>query len=172
MGKPTSHIDLLRSPGRRVQSCRGYTLIEAMLASVLLSVTVLAVSGAISASYSQDEYAAQHRAALASGTQLLDEISALPLDAAGTDPSVNKYATYSDEADIADLKSVVGTSTASASTSEKKAKRTVSVVRKTGPSGADSATGDFATVCVVVQNSNEDVCVKRMITSAEANAGQ
>ncbi len=148
---------------------------EAMIASVLLAVTVIAVSGAISASYAQEAYAARRMDALKSGAQLIDEVSALPIDpASASNPSIMGYNAYTDTAPIEQLKSVVGTSTsttsATSSTTAQKAKRTLQVVRKTSLAGATSAAGDFAIVGVVVDNGDQQVKLKRLVTSAEATA--
>lgn len=171
MGKRTFNTDRQR-PGAR----RGFTLVESIIASALLSVTVVAVSGAISASYAQDQYAADRAAALKSGTQLLNEVSALPLDAASAaNPSIMKYASYTDEAAIGTLRSVVdGVAQAVVVEDEpenrREAKRTVTVERKTSLNGASSSTGDFAIVGVNVKNGTQTVKLKRLVTSAESSA--
>lgn len=176
MGKPTSSIERSRIVRR------GYTLVEAMIASALLSVSVLAISGAISASYAQDEYAREKREALSSSSQLLEEVTSLPIDAATAgDASIMNYSNYTDEAAINELTTVVTTSTqvVAATTfsaveegapTPKKAKRKITVKRRVSPTGAESATGDFAIVGVAVQQGDHEVQVSRLVTAAEANA--
>lgn len=151
---------------------RGFTLVEAMFASVLLAVTVVAISGAISASYAQDHYAEQRRLALLSGSQLLNEVTSLPIDGAtATDPSIMKYNNYTDEAAIQDLTSVVGgTVAATAAEDAKSATRTINVDRKVSLNGTASATGDFTVVGVSVENARQNVTLKRLVTSAESAA--
>lgn len=167
MEKRTSPIDR-----RRIR--RGYTLIEAMLASTLLSVTVLAISGTLSASYAQQTYAKERKNALTSGAQLMDEMTALPIDgAAVNDPSIMAYNNYSDAAAAERSKSVTNTastSAAAAADDTTAAHRLVTVTRKTSLGGATSSTGDFAIVGVQVQTGNQTVQFKRLVTKAESEA--
>jgi Tfp pilus assembly protein PilV len=143
-----------------------------MIATVLLAVSVMAISGAITASYSQDQYARDRRAALASGAQLLDEVTALPIDSANSgNPSIMQYSTFTDQATVGNLTSVVsGVSNPVSTASAKKATRKVSVKRMASLSGVDNATGDFAVVGVEVDNGGEAITVNRLVTAAEANA--
>jgi prepilin-type N-terminal cleavage/methylation domain-containing protein len=85
---------------------RGFTLIEAMFASVVLTIGVLGLSGTLAASYQQTIAMRQNATAVALGRQLLDEIAALPDNTApstGTAPavrtsftSVGQYNGYTD----------------------------------------------------------------------------
>jgi Tfp pilus assembly protein PilV len=66
-----------RNIDRRRRS--GFTLPEALIASVLVATSATAVSMSMSASYQHDRQLEQESAALNTGQQLLDEISALPI---------------------------------------------------------------------------------------------
>lgn len=171
-----------RTSNTKQRPCRarqGYTLVECMLASTLLCVTVVAVSGAISASYAQDEFAAQRQKALATASQLLDEVTALPIDAASVnDPSIMKYNSYSDQTAAGALASVVSAAAntvahaagTSSTNSTEDATRRVTVQRKSALNAASGSTGDFAIVGVAVENGGESVTIKRLVTAAEADA--
>lgn len=169
MGKRTS------ATSRRARSRfhrSGFTLVEAIFASTLLAVTVVAISGVISASYAQDQYAEQRRAALTSGSQLLNEVTALPIDATdASSPSIMGYSSYVDQAAIEQLTSVVNSTGVVATANDaKSAKRSVKVERKSSLNGASSPTGDFAVVGVTVENGEQNVTIKRLVTAAESTA--
>lgn len=98
----TTDLHLAAKPARRVRNRtrrnrRGYTLIEGMLASLLLAASALGIGGAMQASYEHDRYCQQRRDALESGRRLMDEVTALPLDPqqAGQ-PSISGLSPYSD----------------------------------------------------------------------------
>lgn len=174
-----------RNTNHRRCAKRGYTLVEAMIASTLLSVSVVAISGAINASYAHDQFARDKQLALASGAQLLDELTALPIDSATAgNPSIMTYSTYSDEGAINELTSVVSTTAPQAAAAavaqadstdaaaQRVAKRKVSVKRRASSTGSESATGDFALVAVEVKQGEQAVTIRRMVTAAEATAGK
>ena len=153
---------------------RGYTLVEAMLASALLSVSVVAVSGAISASYAQEEFARHRRNALQGGTQLLDEIAALQMESAiPTEKSVVMYNAFEDQAMTGESGSIMSGDAVSPpmnTPDSMKSTRRVAIKRMTSLHGTESATGDFAIVNVTVDNGNQAITLKRLVTIAETNA--
>ena len=85
---------------------RGFTLIEAMFACVILTIGVLGLSGTLAASYEQTIAMRQTATAVALGRQLLEEITSLPdntAPATGPAPavrtsftSVGQYNGYTD----------------------------------------------------------------------------
>lgn len=98
----------------------GYTLLEGLIASVLLAVSAVGVAGAMSASYAHDQHVANRCTANQAGRQLIDEVASLPMTSA-SGPSMADYANYSDSASNANTASVLasrdtastGTTTAS-----------------------------------------------------------
>ena len=59
---------------------RGYTLAEAMIASVVLSISVIGISATLSASYRQSNVCGNNNSALALAQQLMEEIASKPID--------------------------------------------------------------------------------------------
>lgn len=98
-----------RSPNtdrRRRATCKGFTLIESLIASVVLAVAVVGIAGTLAASYqnSRDEISSAEATQLA--RQLMEEISARPfkiaegeLNATGWSGGNTNRATYDDISD-------------------------------------------------------------------------
>jgi type II secretory pathway pseudopilin PulG len=60
---------------------RGYTLFEAMLASVVLAIAVVGISSVLAASYQQSSIRGNTSTALSLARQLMEEIASMPLTA-------------------------------------------------------------------------------------------
>ena len=68
-----------------------------MIASVMLAVSVIGVSGMILSSYAHDEHSAAQNEAIATGEALMEELSALPFTAGSSDDvGLADFASYSD----------------------------------------------------------------------------
>src|SRR3954469_18399749 len=65
---------------RRRRYRGGFTLAEAMIASVVLAVCVIGISTSIGASYQQDQAVQQMSTSIALSRELMEEISAKPFD--------------------------------------------------------------------------------------------
>jgi hypothetical protein len=112
----------------------------------------------------------------------LDEITALPIDSAvAGDPSIMKYSTYTDEAVVSALNSIVssaanaaanGASASSGTSTSETATRVVSVERKSSIGSASGPSGDFAIVGVNVDNGGQSISITRLVSSAEADASK
>jgi prepilin-type N-terminal cleavage/methylation domain-containing protein len=136
---------------------RGFTLLEGLVASVILVILVIGVAGALSASYQQSQSVSTSSAAVTLGRQLVDEIVAkpfVPTDALGTGggtrstfTDVNAFNDYSDSSSALPLLGggsldVTGTQNYS---------RAASVTVGAKPSiDTASPTGDFGIVTVTV----------------------
>ena len=82
---------------RRRHARAGFTLVEAMMASVILSVSVVGVSSTILASYASDVQSARQHDAVRAAQSLQDELTGLPMDAPSTsDVGLMDFANYSD----------------------------------------------------------------------------
>ena len=80
----TSIGPLTYRQGSRARTARrsraGFTLAEAMIASIVLAVATIGISSSIGASYQQDQSVQQMSTAIALNRQLMEEISAKPFD--------------------------------------------------------------------------------------------
>lgn len=82
---------------RRQLGRAGFTLVESMVASVLLSVSVVGVSGTILSSYEHDVQSKRQHDAVRSAESLKEELTALPMDpASSSDVGLTDFASYSD----------------------------------------------------------------------------
>lgn len=76
---------------------RGFTLVESMMASVLLAFSVVGVSGVILSSYAHDRQSIARRDAVAAANALMSELTALPFVAgSATDVGLTDFSSYSD----------------------------------------------------------------------------
>jgi len=85
-------ISRLHSIGRR-----GFTLLEGLLAAVVLAILVLGVCGTLSESYKQSEFTAANAAAVSLARQLADEITWSPYT------QISSYNNYSDKSTLVPL---------------------------------------------------------------------
>jgi prepilin-type N-terminal cleavage/methylation domain-containing protein len=72
-------IDPLPPPRSRRQRA-GYTLAESLIASVVLAIAIVAISGTLAASYQQNNVRGNTTTALNLAQQLMEEIAAKPID--------------------------------------------------------------------------------------------
>ena len=98
---------------KRARGRRGFTLLEGLVASVILVILVIGVAGALSSSYQQGNEVAASSTAVGLARQLMDEIVAKPFsssDALGsgigarsTYTSISAYNGYSDSSNALPL---------------------------------------------------------------------
>jgi len=172
---------------------RAFTLVEAMVASVVLAVAVVGASSAIIASQQQTSVQQQGASAVALARQLMEEIASFPLtlpDASAGWPTVtdkslydtiNDYGGYTDvvtnsvyhtnsTSSTANFTSALPTSTVAAggassvTLSINQYVRSVTVSYPTSIFGATVTSGDFAVVTVTVRGvSDAGVTLSRVI---------
>jgi Tfp pilus assembly protein PilV len=159
----------------------GFTLAEALLAVVVLSIAVGAIMGPISASYSQTRTVKQTTTAISMAQQLLDEVLSKPyvdpsdlslaLGPEANEPSrsafdnIDDYHGYHDTTDANAASSI---KTASGQTvswnSTDIYNRDVTVEYRNTPDGPAVASGDYVVVKVVVTMPHDHkVSVQRMV---------
>jgi prepilin-type N-terminal cleavage/methylation domain-containing protein len=163
---------------------RGFTLVEAMVASVVLAVAVLGASTAIVASQQQNLVQQEDSAAVALARQLIEEIASRPLslpDATPGWPTVtdrSSYDTISDYSGYTDTVTLpiyhtnsvsntanftsalpagtpITTGASSVALGANQYLRTVIVTYPTSIFGATVTSGDFAVVVVTVHGAND-----------------
>lgn len=174
---------------------RGTSLVEGLIASVLLATSVVGISGTLAASYqTQAQLGLRGNAALA-GRKVMETVTAMPLDpAAAGQASLADYQTTSTTTTTSTTGSLLGgilsrigvgvlgtgvtttttTSSSDAPTPTTAATPVVSVARAATLNGAASATGDFAivTVSVSVDGRQPPIKLRRLVTVAEASGNQ
>ena len=179
---------------------RGTSLIESLMASVLLATSVVGISGAIATSYQNQTQIQARRDASLAGRKVMESMTALPMDpATAGQPSLSDYQQASTTTTVTATTSTGGllggilaslninvlgigvvtattttTSTQTPAAAAAAAAPAVSVDRRATLNGAASTTGDFATVIVTVPTSGKQPPLKlrRLVTSAEASSNQ
>jgi prepilin-type N-terminal cleavage/methylation domain-containing protein len=140
---------------------RGFTLMEALVASVVLLILALGVVGSVSTAYEQSQFVHDSATSLSLAKQLMDEIVSkpyVPADALGTTgntgprsafTNVSAYNKYSD----ASTSMPMLTGATLDVTGSESFVRSVSVSKGTKPSiDTASPTNDFAIVTVTITN--------------------
>jgi type IV pilus modification protein PilV len=165
---------------RRAPTCRrrGFTLIEALAASAILAIAVIAIGASLSTTVKQTSVVEEDSTALLLARQLMEEIAAKPFTdptsgtvtsnataltnavaaaaaATGSTPAratyndVGDYHGYSDTVDATTpIKSLQGKT--AAATNGRKYTRAVTVEFRATPAGAAATTGNFALITVTV----------------------
>jgi Tfp pilus assembly protein PilV len=136
---------------------RGFTLTEALIASVVMAISVIGISAALAASSAQSESTVEASNSAMLGRQLLEEIAAKPFPSSGTSgtgwSSGNRNrATYDDAGDYngyTDSSPFTALSGASITTPGTYSRK-VAVTRRTNPSDTPSSTGNFALISVTI----------------------
>ena len=141
MGRHSSATEPSKRSGRaaaRLRRAAGYTLVESMIASVLLAVSVIGVSGTILSSYAHDQQSIAQGDAVAAAETLMSELTALPFTAgSANDVGLMDFATYSDTSQS----NQVTVATADASSKKGKTSKVKKVKKKDGSSGDDANVG-------------------------------
>lgn len=157
---------------------RGFTLIEATIASVVLAICVVGISASLTATTRQSKSLEEDATALLLARQMIEEVSAKPfLDPdTGTVNSreatrslydnVYDYNGYSETVDAAHpVASLQGKTVAV--TNGRAYTRAVAVDLRSAPGGPSSSTGNFAMVTVTVTPpSGRAVSVSRLTVNA------
>lgn len=175
---------------------RGTSLVEGLIASVLLATSVVGISGVIASSYQIQTQVQLRRDAAVAGREVMETVTALPLDPATVGQSsladfqpASQTTTTTTTTGLLGgiLPSVninllgIGISIGGSSSAPKAtpaalaaAAPTISVDRRATLNGTTSATGDFALVTVLVPTDGKQAPLKlrRLVTSAEAAANQ
>ena len=161
---------------------RGFTLAEALIASVVLAVAVVGIMGPLSATYQQSRNQDESRIAVSLGRQLLEEIVSKPF----VDPSdfsttlgpeadesgrsafdnVDDYNGYHDSTDSSAtdfIKRLDGSSLPW--TGNQIYRRSVAVEYRTTPSGSATASGNFVMVTVTVTGPSGQTYVARRLAA-------
>ena len=164
---------------RRCRCGRAFTLVESLLAGVILSIAVLGVCSMLAASYQQNANLNQTVTALALGRQLMDEIMAKPLAnpsggsttpvsvaASGSRSAFTYAGQYNHYSDSGASLTTLGGASVNA-TSGGTYTRTVSVTLSAKPSGdTQSPSSDFALVTVTVTTpTGQQVALRGIMTN-------
>lgn len=148
--------------GRYISQSRGFTLLEAMIASMILALATVAVLGPVMASHQQAEEIDEGSQALVLAQQLMEEITAKPFadptdgntvmgpEMDETDRSlfdnVDDYNGYRDRSRSLQARSGANVGDAAGGAYE----RSVNVEYRLSPAGGVVVSGDFALVTVTV----------------------
>ena len=142
----------------RRPSHRAFTLTEALIASVVLAISVLGIGSVLAASSSQSDTTVEATTTAALGRQLLEEIAAKPFPIAGVTTAVgwsggNRIrSTYDDVADYdgytdsSPFTALSGVAIPTAGTYT----RSVTFTRRVNPSDTPSTSGNFGLITVKV----------------------
>lgn len=151
--------------------CRGFTLAESLLASVVLAIAVIGVSATLSASQSQSSSVQSGAIATAMARQLMEEVAAKPLNLSDSSPgwpdepnrvkydSILDYNGYSDSTPIPTLESEDADLTPVPFT------RDVTVHTPSSLFGTTPPPGDFVIIEVNVRDSAGNGCVLHRLVS-------
>ena len=158
---------------------RGFTLAESLVASVVLAVAVVAISGTLTASYQSINAGAGTTEAVAMARQLIEEISAKPFavpstetDNPGYPQGVTDRATYDTVGDYdgftdtsAAIKTLDGDTLSVGPAGAGTFTRRVAITPGVRPTGHSPPAADFALVTVTVTKpKGEAVQVSQIVT--------
>ena len=153
MARPTP----VTRPAIHATGTRGFTLGECLIASVLLSVTVLGVCGALTSASTQMDSMEVEAYCLSMAKQLTEEIAARSFDPpasgdhAGWSAGNHQRTQYDNIADYNGLNEYIDpVSTATRMTDTLEFTRTAAVEFRTTPTGPVNAAGNFAVITVTV----------------------
>jgi MSHA pilin protein MshD len=150
----------------RCRRDRGFTLAEALIASVVLAAGVIGISSSIGASYQQTKATEHMATSVALARELMEEISSKPFDdpngASSLGPetgetsrslydNVDDYNGYSDTTDSTSASVMTNLSGTALSLGDGEIfTRSVTVSYRKTPGGSTTTSGDFALVTVTV----------------------
>jgi len=174
-----------RPPARFARTARrtrraGYTLAESLIASVVLAIAIVAISGTLAASYQQNTTRGNTTTAINLAQQLMEEIAAKPI--ALPADQVNKpgwpqgqtdrrlYDTVDDYNGYADFSSSIqaadGTTVNLSNGSNGSFQRSVTVQSGAVPAGLTGPPADFVMVTVTVKmpQTEQNISVSQLMT--------
>lgn len=136
----------------------GFTLLESLIASVVLMISVVGIASTLASSSSESDSMNEMTTMVALGRQLLEEIAAKPFPIAGTTTVVgytsgnHNRSTYDDVSDYDGYTDSSPFTTLSGSTVATAGiyRRAVAFTRRTNPSDTPSSTGNFGLITVTV----------------------
>ena len=152
----------------------GFTLLESLIASVVLMISVIGIASTLAASSSQSDSMNEMTTRVALGRQLLEEIAAKPFPIAGvttvagytsgnmvrsTYDDVSDYDGYTDSSPFTTLS---GATIATAGTYTRK----VSFTRRANPGDTPSSTGSFGLITVTVTAPSGETSEFSLVVSA------
>jgi Tfp pilus assembly protein PilV len=158
---------------------RGFTLAEALIASVFLAIAVLGVSGTLSAASQEAQNLTNNANCQSLARELIEEISSKSYTAQPNPGYLAGGLNRASYDDIADYKSYTDSTTATGGMKTLEGttidfgdnttySRTVALEFRASPSGAAAASGDFAMVTVTVTaGSGVSVQLQRMLGNAQ-----
>jgi Tfp pilus assembly protein PilV len=151
----------------RIDNARGYSLPEAMIASVVLALCVVSVAGVLSASHQQSQYLSHESQAISLGRELIEDIAATPFndpdDAASRDrgpdnpaeaagrshfDNLDDFHAYTDTSD--EIESLSGATVDASAGLGGTFTRTATVSYREVPAGPTTDDGQYALVTVTV----------------------
>ncbi|CAN5695775.1 hypothetical protein BH09PLA1_BH09PLA1_30740 [soil metagenome] len=158
MARPTPVTNPATISARRGRTRVGFTLVECLIASVVLAVTVLGICGALTAASRQSEAMEVDVRTLSLARQLMERIASCPFDPPATNDQPGwgagntNSSQYDDVRDFSGLDDQIAAAGGSAQrlTDTIGFRRQVAVEFRTSPSGVSNPAGDFALISVTI----------------------
>ena len=173
----TCSINVLR------RARRGFSVAEALTASVVLAVAVIGIAGPLTAASEQAEISQENATAVVLAKELIEEIASKPLmDGGGGSshlgPETTSGETSRDTFDSADdyhayqdSSSTMTTLAGNRVSVPKGFLRSVNVEYRASPSGAAAATGDYALITVTVSTPHgKKLAIARLMTKSRVTS--
>jgi type II secretory pathway pseudopilin PulG len=159
----------------RFRRRRGFTLAEALIASVVLALSVVGVAATMASSSAQSESTNEASITTALGRQLIEEITAKPFPITGVTtnpgwPTSHDRSTYDDAADYNGYTETTPITTLGGYTIDPGGRytRTVTFTQRVNPSDTPGA-GDFGLITVTVTGpSGAQTIFSRIVTRITA----
>jgi prepilin-type N-terminal cleavage/methylation domain-containing protein len=157
MARPTPAINPAFNRRGGLHRTRGFTLAECLIASVVLAVTVLGITGALTAATHQAEAMEVDAYSLSLARQAMEEIASRGFDPPASNDQPGWGAGSTVSANYDDIKDFNGLDEQAAAAASPvrlidtiSFRRQVSVEFRATPSGVANPTGDFALITVTV----------------------
>jgi len=141
----------------------GFTLLEGLIASVVLAILVLGVVGSVSTSYQQSQSVRATSTSVTLARQLVDEIVSKPFDSTdalgtgGTRSTFTNVSAYDNYSDTSDSLPLLAGGTIDATGADQYTRQTSVIVGAQPSNDATSPTSDFAIVTVNVTGPDGEV---------------
>jgi Tfp pilus assembly protein PilV len=148
-----------RSLSQKRAAHRGFTLVEGLMASVVLAAAVIGIAGSLGAAYKQNSATEDSCVALDLARELMEEVSAKPFDTTGTNAAgwptvsdrklydtIDDYNGYHDSSDAIPMWNGTNIDAGNGTVFT----RAVSITSNARPTGLTGTTSDFVLVTVTV----------------------
>ncbi|MBV8780566.1 MAG: hypothetical protein JO353_04150 [Phycisphaerae bacterium] len=166
-------LTLPRSARGDKKRLRAFTLAEAMIASVILAISVVGIGSSLATSSSESDTTLEATTVSSLGRQLLEEIAAKPFPSSTTTApgwsggnhnrsSYDDVADYDGYTDSSPFTTLAGGTVTTVGTYT----RAVRFTQRTNPSDTPSSTGNFGLISVTVTAPSGAVCTFSTIISA------